>query len=104
MNTYNVLHFVYKNLSITKSSVRQMLDGAQRYALWHPRGFLRQETAGSGCALVSTYAIIVVLILDACICSYRTLCGRDQRKRCTLNYTLHWQTVLYCLQRECFIV
>ena len=29
-NTCNVLHFVYKYLSITKSSVRQMLDGASK--------------------------------------------------------------------------
>ena len=28
MNTCNVLHFVYKDLSIIKSSVREMLDGA----------------------------------------------------------------------------
>ena len=30
MNTYNVLHFVYKDLSITKPSVRRMLDGASK--------------------------------------------------------------------------
>ena len=40
-----------------------MLDGALKICiqLWHPRGFLWQDTARSGCALLS---------LDVCICSY----------------------------------
>jgi len=32
-NTYNALHFIYKDLSITKSSVRQMLDDASKLCI-----------------------------------------------------------------------
>ena len=68
-NTCNVFCFVYRDLYITKSSVRQMLDGANLKDMHCgiPKDFFIARDCREW---LCPYVIIVVLILDACICSY----------------------------------
>jgi len=68
INTYNTLRFAYKDLSIIKSSVRQMPDGASKLCIAASQDYYGQRVQG---VVVPHLVIRCTVVIYICIfCSW----------------------------------